>query len=89
MQQAKKERQNTYGCRKLAGGLWKERFGLVLRLRLLDTCLVRSLMLFVGTGIFLGGLGGLMMLVDAAGQASYYVTIILYGTIDPEARRIT
>ena len=41
----------TYACRKLAGGLWKERFGLVLKLRLLDTCLARSLM-FAGTGIF-------------------------------------
>ena len=53
---------STHGCRKLVGGLWNERFGLVLKLRLFDTCRERLLIVFAGTGIFLGGLGGLMLM---------------------------
>lgn len=58
----------------------------MLKLRLFDTCLERLLMVFTGTGIFLGGLEGLMLAGEVAGQGLYYVTVILYRRSDPGVR---
>ena len=55
----------------------------MLKLRLFDTCLERLLMVFTGTGIFLGGLEGLMFADEVAEQGLYYETVILTGLSDP------
>lgn len=59
----------------------------MLRFRLLDTCLERLLMLEVGTGICLGGLGGLMLAagdgIGTVGAQWYCGTVALYRKSDP------